>query len=66
MVRAQAAARGTMVSTSRNSSGLWALPPTGPTAQRVGAPSAAVKPESAQPPENSPLGVKPLAAADRA
>ncbi len=29
----------------RNSSGVWALPPTGPTAQIVGAPTAAVKPE---------------------
>ena len=33
-----------------NSSGVWPLPPTGPTPQIVGAPAAAAKPESAQPP----------------
>ena len=48
----------------RNSSGLWALPPTGPTAQIVGVPTPAVKPESAQPPVNSPAVWKPVAAAD--
>ena len=47
----------------RNSSGLCALPPTGPTAQMVGAPTAAVKPELAQPPVNSPAVVKPVSAA---
>ena len=30
-----------MLSTSRYSSGLWALPPTGPVAQMVGVPTAA-------------------------
>jgi hypothetical protein len=54
MERASAWARGTMVSSSRYSSGLWALPPQGPVAQRVGAPIAAANPESAQPPVNSP------------
>ena len=51
---AMAWARGTMVATSMYSSGVWALPPTGPRPQSVGVPWAAVKPESAQPPVNSP------------
>ena len=54
IARAIAWARGTMLASFRNSSGLCALPPTGPTAQMVGAPTAAVKPLSAQPPLNSP------------
>src|SRR5262249_23067260 len=51
---AKVCARGTSESTTRYSSGVCALPPTGPTAQMVGVPTAAVKPESAQPPVNSP------------
>ena len=47
-------ARGTMLSSSRYSCSVWALPPTGPTPQIVGVPTLAVKPESAQPPANSP------------
>ena len=39
---AKACAQGTMVSTSRNSSGVCALPPTGPTEHKVGQPCAAV------------------------
>ena len=44
--------------------GLMQLAETGPTPQRVGAPWAAVKPLSAQPPVNSPPTVRPEAAAD--
>ncbi|MGY4327026.1 hypothetical protein ACVWWG_001443 [Bradyrhizobium sp. LB7.2] len=46
-----------MLSSSRYSSGVCASPPTGPRPQMVGVPTAAVKPESAQPPENSPWSV---------
>ena len=52
-----------MEAISRYSSGLCALPPTGPTAQIVGAPTAAVKPLSAQPPLNSPRPESPLSCA---
>src|SRR5882724_7303354 len=51
---ASVCARGTSESTMRNSSGVCALPPIGPTAQMVGVPTPEVKPESAQPPVNSP------------
>src|ERR1043165_9511376 len=51
---ASVCARGTSESTIMNSSGVCALPPTGPTAQIVGVPTPEVKPESAQPPVNSP------------
>ena len=51
---ASVCARGTIESTMRNSSGVCALPPIGPTAQIVGVPTPDVKPESAQPPVNSP------------
>ena len=63
MASARGWARGTMVSTSRNSSGLCALPPTGPVAQSVGAPTAAEKPESAQTPVKAPPIVSPTSAA---
>src|SRR4051794_4754048 len=63
IARAIAWARGTRLATSRYSSGLCALPPTGPTAQMVGAPTAAVKPLSAQPPLNSPVMARPLSPA---
>ena len=59
-------ARGTMESTSRYSSGVWALPPTGPVAHRVGAPALAAKPESAQPPVNSAGIFAPSASAQPA
>ena len=42
-----------MVSISMYSSGEWARPPTGPTAQMVGVPAAEANPELAQPPVNS-------------
>src|SRR5262245_58881291 len=64
---ARAWARGASVSISRYSSGECARPPTGPTAQMVGVPVAAAKPESAQPPVNSavvsttPSSFKPAA-----
>src|SRR4029077_20889009 len=50
---ASVCARGTSESTTRYSSGECALPPTGPTAQIVGVPTPAVKPEYAQPTVNS-------------
>ena len=58
-------ARGTMVSSRMNSSGVCARPPTGPVAQTVGAPTWAVKPESAEPPENSPPIESPISAPAR-
>ena len=51
---ASAWARGTMLSSSRYSSGVCACRRPARRAQMVGVPTAAVKPESAQPPENSP------------
>ena len=63
MASASAWARGTSESTSRYSSGVCALPPTGPVAHRVGQPTAAVKPESAQPPVNSPVTLSPASPA---
>ena len=45
MASAMAWARGTRVSTSRYSSGVCALAPTGPTPHSVGQPTADVKPE---------------------
>src|ERR1700682_1108539 len=56
---ARAIARGTMLSTSKYSSGLCAAPPTGPVAHSVGVPTAEVKPESAQPPVASPSKARP-------
>ena len=63
---ARVCARGTSESTTRYSSGVCALPPTGPTAQMVGVPTAAVKPESAQPPVNSPSTLRPTSLAQPA
>ena len=63
MASAMAWARGTRVSTSRYSSGVCALPPTGPTPHKVGQPTADVKPESAHPPVNSPATFRPASAA---
>ena len=63
MASASAWARGTIDVMSRYSSGVCALAPTGPVAQIVGQPIAAVKPESAHPPENSPLIVSPTSPA---
>src|SRR5206468_8863704 len=63
---ASVCARGTSESTTRYSSGVCALPPTGPTAQMVGVPTAAVKPESAQPPLNSPSTLRPTSCAQDA
>ena len=60
---ARAWARGTSEAISRYSSGVCALPPTAPVAHKVGQPTAAVKPELAQPPENSPATSKPASAA---
>jgi hypothetical protein len=51
---ASVCARGTIESTTMNSSGVCAFAPIGPPAQMVGVPMAEVKPESAQPPVNSP------------
>ncbi len=56
---ASASARGTMLSTTIYSSGVWARAPSGPVAQSVGAPTAEVKPESAQPPVYSPSIARP-------
>ena len=64
MVSASAWARGTMVSMRHHSSSVWALPPTGPVPHRVGVPSAAVKPLSAEPPVASPETRNPRPAAD--
>ena len=63
MAAASACVRGTSVSSLQNSSSVCALPPTGPSPHKVGAPSAAVKPESAQPPVDSPSTGKPTYAA---
>ena len=60
---ARAWARGIRLSRWQASSGLWAFSPIGPMAQTVGAPSAAVKPESAEPPVYSPPTVWPSSAA---
>ena len=65
MASANAWARGTMVSMRHHSSSAWALPPTGPVPHRVGVPSAAVKPLSAEPPVASPETRNPRPAADR-
>src|SRR5216684_8447093 len=54
IVIASAWARGTIVSIRHHSSSRWALPPTGPVPHKVGVPSAAVKPLSAEPPVASP------------
>ncbi|KPY60388.1 hypothetical protein ALP37_102351 [Pseudomonas amygdali pv. sesami] len=54
---------GTRVSSSRYSRSVCTLPPTGPRPHRVGIPRLAVKPESAQPPVNSPSTLKPSSCA---
>ncbi len=60
MVSAATRARCARVAISIYSSSVCGLPPTGPTPQIVGAPALAAKPESAQPPVNSPAISRPI------
>ena len=53
------------VSIRHHSSSRWALPPTAPVPLKVGVPSTAVKPLSAEPPVSSPATRKPRSAAER-